>query len=83
MISHLARGAGIRLAALLLAAEGQEPDPRDAQRRTPLHVAAHAGSHAAMRALAAAGADPNALDGNRYDIVTIRAGAPLGRRWIT
>lgn len=58
-----------------LTAGGKRPDERDAHGRTPLHVAAHGGHHGAMRALVAAGADPNALEHDRYDIVTIAAGA--------
>ena len=46
---------------------------RDAQGRTPLHVATFARRHAAIRALAAAGADLGALENDRYDAVTIAA----------
>jgi len=56
-----------------LYAKAIRPDVRDAQGRTPLHVAAFRGHHGAMRALVAAGADPNALENDRYDIVTIAA----------
>ena len=52
-------------------AKDQNPDPRDAYQRTPLHVAAYLGRHEAMRALVKAGADPNALEHQAYDIVTI------------
>jgi uncharacterized protein len=54
-------------------AKDQNPDPRDAYQRTPLHVAAYLGRHEAMRALVKAGADPNALEYQAYDIVTIAA----------
>ncbi len=56
-----------------LIAAGEKIDIRDAQGRTPLHVAAFHAHHDAMRALVAAGADPNALENDRYDIVTIAA----------
>ncbi len=52
-------------------AKDQNPDPRDAYQRTPLHVAAYLGRHDAMRALARARADVNALEYQAYDIVTI------------
>ena len=48
-------------------------EARDAQGRTPLHVAAHARRPAAVRALLAAGANASALDVDRYDAVTIAA----------
>jgi ankyrin repeat protein len=57
----------------LLAATGAQVDARDANGRTPLHVAAFGAHHAAMRALVAAGADPNSVENDRYDIVTIAA----------
>jgi uncharacterized protein len=59
------------IAAIL--ANDQNPDPRDANQRTPLHVAAYLGRHDAMRALAKAKADVNALEYQAYDIVTIAA----------
>jgi len=48
-------------------------DVRDAQQRTPLHVASYARQRGAIRLLAAAGADLNALEYQRYDPVTIAA----------
>ena len=56
-----------------LAAAGDPVDARDAQERTPLHVAAYLGNRDAMRALVKAGANPDALERDRYDIVTIAA----------
>lgn len=56
-----------------LAAAGANPNARDGQGRTPLHVAAYRSQLDAMRALVEAGADPNALENDRYDIVTIAA----------
>lgn len=46
---------------------------RDANGRTPLHVATFARQRSAVRALIDAGADPGALDVDRYDAVTIAA----------
>ena len=56
-----------------LIAGGANPDPRDGNSRTPLHLAAFARQHDAMRALAAGNADPRALDSQRYDCITIAA----------
>ncbi len=44
---------------------------RDAQGRSPLHVATFARQHAVIRALARSGTDLNALENDRYDAVTI------------
>jgi uncharacterized protein len=44
---------------------------RDAQQRTPLHVATFAGQREAIRLLVAAGADLNAMEFQQYDPVTI------------
>jgi len=53
---------------------GNSPvDVRDAQQRTPLHVASYARQREAIYLLAAAGADLNALEYQRYDPVTIAA----------
>jgi uncharacterized protein len=70
---HRAAASGdvAEIAAAL--ATDNNPDPRDAYQRTPLHVAVYLGRHEAMRALAKAGADPNALEHQAYDIVTIAA----------
>lgn len=46
---------------------------RDAQHRTPLHVASFFRQRDAITLLAAAGADLNALEFQRYDAVTIAA----------
>jgi uncharacterized protein len=46
---------------------------RDANGRTPLHVATFARQTQALRLLALAGADLGALDNDRYDAVTIAA----------
>jgi ankyrin repeat protein len=54
-----------------LIGEGARLDARDANGRTPLHVAAFQGHGAAARALIEAGADPGLLDNQRYDAVTI------------
>ena len=48
-------------------------DVRDAQQRTPLHVATYARQREAIRLLAAAGGDLNAFEYQRYDPVTIAA----------
>lgn len=48
-------------------------DVRDAQLRTPLHVATYARQREAIRLLVAAGADINAFEYQRYDPVTIAA----------
>jgi hypothetical protein len=56
-----------------LLAKGSPVDVRDAQQRTPLHVAAFARQRQAIRLLAAAGADLNAFEYQRYDPVTIAA----------
>lgn len=48
-------------------------EARDANGRTPLHVATFAKQRATIRAIAAAGADLGALDDDRYDAVTIAA----------
>jgi uncharacterized protein len=48
-------------------------DARDANGRTPLHVAAFARQREAIRRLAAAGANLGLLDNDRYDAVTIAA----------
>ncbi len=58
---------------LNLAQEGADPNVRDQNRRTPVHVAAFASNDDALRALADIGADMNALDGQAYDVVTIAA----------
>jgi len=71
LFAAAARGEAPRIAQL--AAAGERVDARDAQGRTPLHVAAFGGHVEAMRALVKAGADPNALEGDRYDIATIAA----------
>jgi len=56
-----------------LLAKGSLVDLRDAQQRTPLHVATYARQREAIRLLAAAGADLNAVEYQRYDPVTIAA----------
>jgi uncharacterized protein len=43
---------------------------RDAQQRTPLHVATYASQREAIRLLAVAGADLNAMEYQQYDPVT-------------
>ena len=52
-------------------AEGAALDARDANGRSPLHVATFARQREAIAALAAAGAPLGSFDGERYDAVTI------------
>ncbi len=54
-------------------AAGADVNARDAQGRTPLHVATFARQREAIRALAAAGAQLGLLENDRYDAVTIAA----------
>ena len=56
-----------------LIAAGAKPDTRDAQGRTPLHVATFQRHGDAIGALAKGGADLGALENDRYDAVTIAA----------
>lgn len=65
------RGDAARIAALLAA--GADPNARDANGRTPLHVATFARQRDAIRVLAKGGAELGALDDDRYDAVTIAA----------
>ena len=53
--------------------QGADPQPRDSNGRTPLHVAAFQGHSSVAQALITAGADPGLLDNQRYDAVTIAA----------
>ena len=55
------------------AADRAALEARDANGRTPLHVATFAKQRGAVRALLAAGADHAALEHGRYDAVTIAA----------
>ncbi len=56
-----------------LATDKSALQTRDAQGRTPLHVATFARQTEAVRALVQAGADTAALESGRYDAVTIAA----------
>ena len=64
------RGDAAQVAASVTPAEVKK---RDAQGRTPLHVATFARQRAAIAALAKAGAELGALENDRYDAVTIAA----------
>jgi ankyrin repeat protein len=71
---HAAAHAGDAQAIRRLAAADRASlESRDANRRTPLHVATFARQRDAVRALLEAGADTAALDADRYDAVTIAA----------
>ena len=65
------QGDAVRITQLLVA--GADPNPRDGNGRTPLHVAAFAKRRDAIRALAQGKAELGALDNDRYDAVTIAA----------
>ena len=54
-------------------ADGAAVNGRDANGRTPLHVATFARQRGSIRSLAAAGVNLGALDNDRYDAVTIAA----------
>jgi ankyrin repeat protein len=70
---HAAAATGDVAAIEKLAASGMALEARDANGRTPLHVAAFARQSGSARALMRLGADANALEAQRYDIVTIAA----------
>ena len=65
------QGDAARIAQLL--SSGANPNPRDGNGRTPLHVATFAKRRDAIRALVLGGAELGALDHDRYDAVTIAA----------
>jgi uncharacterized protein len=68
---HAAAASGDVMGIAVAVAARINPNIRDGNGRTPLHVAAFRKQYAAVRALIKGGADPNALDRQRYDIVTI------------
>jgi uncharacterized protein len=70
---HGVAASGASSAIQEMIVNGLDPDVRDANGRTPFHVAAFLKQRAAMVALAKGGADVNALDKQRYDAVTIAA----------
>ena len=70
---HAAAAAGDVMGIAVAGMAKVDPNSRDGNGRTPLHVAAFRKQYAAARALIAGGADPNALDRQQYDIVTIAA----------
>lgn len=73
---HAAAHAGDAARIASLAGNRAALNARDANGRTPLHVATFARQRAAIRALAQAGADLNALENDRYDAVTLQCGRP-------
>jgi ankyrin repeat protein len=70
---HAAAAKGDATGIARLVKSGAALEARDANKRTPLHVAIFAHRAEAARALLKAGADANAFDAQRYDIVTIAA----------
>lgn len=70
---HRAAALGDAVEVTRLLAQGTDPEARDANGRTPLHVAVHGSHGEAVRALVRGGARVNALDAQRYDVVTIAA----------
>jgi uncharacterized protein len=66
-----ARGDAAEIERLL--AQRSDPEVRDGNGRTPLHIAVFGSRAAAARALVQGGANANALDAQRYDVVTIAA----------
>ena len=68
---HAAAARGDVTAVEQAVKAGAPIESRDANGRTPLHVAIFRQHGEAARRLIALGADPNALDAQRYDIVTI------------
>ena len=70
---HAAAQHGDVVAAERLIAARAPLNARDANGRTPLHMATFARQRDVMQALAKAGADLGAYDNDRYDAVTIAA----------
>jgi len=70
---HAAARSGELPALKSQIAGGADLNARDANGRTPLHVATFARQREAIAVLAQAGADLGALDKDRYDAVTIAA----------
>jgi ankyrin repeat protein len=70
---HAAAAKGNIIGIAVSLATGADPNARDGDGRTPLHVAAFLKQHAAAHVLIKNGADPNAFERQRYDIVTIAA----------
>jgi hypothetical protein len=68
-----AQGDSAALQRLLASAGAAQLNARDAQGRTPLHVATFARQREAIRVLAKAGAGLDLLENDRYDAVTIAA----------
>ena len=68
---HAAAASGNVAEIEKLAASGAKLEDKDANARTPLHVAVFMRKQDAARALLRLGANPNALDGQRYDVITI------------
>lgn len=70
---HAAAHRGDLATIASLGASAQAREARDANGRTPLHVATFARQREAVAALMRLGADTAALDHDRYDAVTIAA----------
>ncbi|HSW18275.1 MAG TPA: ankyrin repeat domain-containing protein [Ramlibacter sp.] len=67
------RGDAVQIRKLAAASDRGALNARDANGRTPVHVATFARKPEAIKALAQAGADLNLLDHDRYDAVTVAA----------
>jgi uncharacterized protein len=70
---HAAAHRGDLATLQQLATTSAAREARDAQGRTPLHVATYARQRGAVQALLRAGADPGAMEHDRYDAVTVAA----------